>query len=409
MNRVGGDYLEGLCYKSFISIDERTTVNHLSQMLSIEITEISKVLSLFIRLGLAEKVVSENDENLIDNDVQKRIAAIYDCNLPASLMLGNLGSTVKSFAVTLYEVGKLLDKTVTEFVQALQSIDDPGDDSMVNCFEKCQIISKFALFLKSQEIAPGGVDMLQLDSLLSLDSQSRSRMIEKNYSALIVMAPLSLNYLFLEQSQPVHFGPPSKQFHSPWLLLYIHAKNSGPPVFVWPQGDIVTFLPEEFYYYETVRLYKWGFEPTVVPTTTLLISLNDSLPSSPVLIQCYEKENEKMIDLGFPNSDLKGTSFEAAFGLDSMFGFIRYVIHEDGEKKPIDIDYGIPTNSLDLCDEVLRTIDDLELLKEPNLTKTQESTKRISADLAHFIDEWSCNVGHPIRPIKAANGELNWY
>jgi hypothetical protein len=26
MNRVGGDYLEGLCYRSFISIDESTTV-----------------------------------------------------------------------------------------------------------------------------------------------------------------------------------------------------------------------------------------------------------------------------------------------------------------------------------------------------------------------------------------------
>lgn len=220
MNRVGGDYLEGLCYKSFISIDERTTIENLSKMLAVDVSEISKVLSLFIRLGLAAKFTVETQVETTSPETTnlKRIAAIYDSTLPASLMLGNLGQTVKSHAVTLYEVGKMLDKTVTEFVTALQSIDDTGDDSMVGSFEKCQIISKFALFLKSQEIAPGGVDMLQLESLQGLDAESRQIMIKKNYSALVVMAPLNLVTPSLEISEPVHFGPPSRQFHSPCTL-----------------------------------------------------------------------------------------------------------------------------------------------------------------------------------------------
>lgn len=417
MNRVGGDYLEGLCYKSFISIDDRTTVKQLSKMLAVDVAEIAKVLSLFIRLGLAEKVSTdeqldgENSEN-----AAKRVAAVYDCNLPASLMLGNLGETVKSFAVTLFEVGKMSDKTVTEFIKALQSVEAPTDDSMISCYETCQVIARIGTFLQKQPLATGGLDMLRLESLLDLDEEARNKMFERNYAAAIAMSPLTLTCPSLSIPGLVHFGPPSPLFHSPWLLLYMHAiAHGGPPVFVWPQGEIVTTLPEPFFEYDTVRMFRWGAEQTVVPTTTLLISLNDALPSSPVLVQCFEREGETIKDVCFPSDDASAPNDESAeelkkaFALNSMFGFIKYVESPtDNKRWPIDLLYGIPTNSLALCDEVIKQIETRNMLGEENIAKMQEDSKRIVADLEEFVGTWSCHIGHPVRSLYAIDGQLEW-
>lgn len=410
MNRVGGDYLEGLCYKSFISIDDRTTVDQLSKMLAVDVSEIAKVLSLFIRLGLAEKVaVDEQIEGTGGEAQAKRLAAVYDCNLPASLMLGNLGQTVKSFAVTLFEVGKMPDKSVTEFIDALQNVDAPIDESMVSCHDKCQVIARIGLFLKSQKLAAGGLDMLRLENLLDLDDDSRTKMFERNYAAAIALAPLTLTRSSLAIPGLVHFGPPSPQFHSPWMLLYLHhIAKGGPPVYVWPQGEIVTSLPEPFFDYDTVRLFKWNAEPVVVPTTTLLISLNDALPSSPVLVQCYEREGETMTDVGFPSDEANTEELKSAFALDSMFGYIKFVTDAEGKKFPIDLLYGIPTVSLDLCNQVIEAIEKRDMLGEENFAKLGDETKRIAADLDEFVKTWSCNIGHPVRSLHAIDGNLKW-
>lgn len=409
MNRVGGDYLEGLCYKSFISIDSRTTVEQLSKLLAVEVQEIAKVLSLFIRLGLAERVsLDEQTELNAGESAAKRLAAIYDCNLPAALMLGNLGQTVKSFSVTLFEVGKMLDASVTEFIAALQNIDDPIDESMVAAHEKCQIIAKVGLFLKSQSVAAGGLDMLRLENLLDLDEDSRVKMFERNYAAAIALAPLTLTQKSLSIPSLVHFGPPSPLFHSPWILLYLHAiVKESPPVYVYPQGEIVTSLPEPFFEYDTVRLYKWGAEPVVVPTTTLLISLNDALPSSPVLIQCFEREGETLKDVGFPSDEL-GEELVRSFALDSLFGYMKFVSTKDGQNIPIDVLYGIPTSSLSLCDQVIEQIEKRNMLGEENIEKMKEETKRISSELNEFVQKWSCNIGHPVRSIVAVDGNIQW-
>ena len=409
MNRVGGDYLEGLCYKSFISIDDRTTVDHLSTMLAVEVGEISKVLSLFIRLGLAEKVTVDDHQEGTTNDISnKRLAAIYDCNLPAALMLGNLGSTVKSYAVTLFEVGKMTDKSLTEFIQSLQSVESPTDESMVSCHERCQVIAKIGLFLKSQEIGVHGVDLLQLESLLALDSDSRTKLFERNYSAAVAMAPLALTQSSLELPGLIHFGPPSHLFHSPWIILYLNSiTQKGPPVFIWPQGDIVTSLPEPFFDYDTVRLYKWGNEAVVLPTTTLLISLNDALPSSPVLIQCYEKEGETLSDVGFPSNEYD-ENLSKAFALDCMFGYLKFVNHKDGTKSPIDLLYGIPTTTLSLCENVINYVIENNMLSNENREKMKIETERISKEIFEFVKHWSCGIGHPVRAICSKDGEIKW-
>ncbi|OHT01424.1 hypothetical protein TRFO_31741 [Tritrichomonas foetus] len=439
MNRVGGDYLEGLCYKSFISIDDRTTVEQLSKMLAVDVSEIEKVLSLFIRLGLAEKVSIDDSlegSSLDTQSSQKRLAAVFDFNLPSALMLGNLGNKVKSFAVTLFEVGKMPDKSVSEFIDALQSVESPADESMVACHETCQVIARIGTFLREQSLSKGGIDMVRLENLLDLDDESRAKMFERNYAAAVALAPLTLTRSSLFIPGLVHFGPPSPLFHSPWALLYIHSiAGCGPPVFIWPQGEIVTALPDIFFFYETVRLFKWESEAVVVPTTTLLISLNDSLPSSPVLVQCYERTGEKMIDVAFPNSQINTQNnshanqpnsqqdnlqskevkkccnldgLRRAFALDSMFGCMKFVESSDGHRAPIDVLYGMPTMSLALCNQVIEQIEQRNMFGEENIAAMLEDTKRISAELEEFVNQWSCNIGHPVRALYAIDGSLQW-
>ncbi|EAY21587.1 mKIAA0493 protein, putative [Trichomonas vaginalis G3] len=408
MNRMAGDYLEGLCYKSFISIDDRTTVEQLSKMLAVDVNEITKVLSFFIRLGLATKVTVDDQVEATTENSTKRLAAIYDCNLPSDLMVGNLGSTIKSYAVTLFEVGKMTDTSLTEFIQALQEVQSPADDSMVKSYERCQVIARIGNFLRSQKFAEGGVDFLRLEALLVLDEESRTKLFERNYNSAVALAPLTLTQSSLEINGVVHFGPPSHLFHSPWVILYLNAiSKRGPPVYVWPQGEIVTSLPEPFFDYETVRLYKWGNEAVDVPTTTLLISLNDALPSSPVLIQCYKKKGDEVLEKGFPNEEINDPEIIESFSVDTMFGFMTFVVR-DGENIPIDIAYGIPTTKLKLCESVIETIEKRDMFEEENIKKMEESTKKITNKLEEFVKEWSCGIMTPVRPLYSIGDKIKW-
>jgi hypothetical protein len=379
-------------------------------MLTIDVAEIAKVLSLFIRLGLAEKgAVAEPLDGLGAEPTAKRIAAVYDCNLPATLMLGNLGQTVKSFAVTLFEVGKMPDKVVHEFTTALQMIEAPTDESMVACHEKCQVIARSLFFLRSQPLATGGLDMIRIENLLDLDGNSRAKMFDRNYAAAVTMAPLTLTRTSLSMPGVVHFGPPSSLFHSPWVIFYLHLLGKGgPPVFMWPQGEIVTYLPEPFFDYDTARVFKWEAEPIVVATTTLLITLNDALPSSPVFVQCYQREDEVIKDVGFPSGKRCVAELEAALALRSTFGYMKFVQGAQGKKFAIDVEYGMPTLSLELCNFVIEAIDRSNMLGEENITRMREETATIVVALDEFVSKWSCGVGHPVRALFATDGNLQW-
>jgi hypothetical protein len=412
MNCVGGDYLEGLCYKSFISIDDRTTVDQLSKMLAVEVFEIAKVLSLFIRLGLAERVTpTEPVDGPGPEPSAKRLALLYDCNLPASLMLGNLGGEIMSHAVTLYEVGKMPDASVMEFATHLKMLElcDTRDESMKSSYEQCQIIARVCFFLRSREISAGGLDMLRLENLLDLDDDSRTKMFERNYSAAVAFSPLTLTRPSLSIPGVFHIGPPSPLFHTPWALVYLHSlARGGPPVFMWPQGDIVTTLPEPFYDYDTARLYRWGAEVQEVSTTTLLISLGDALPTSPVAVQCLEREGEVRAAVGFPSADALIAELCAPLALDSFFGWVETVRGEDGRVFPIDITYGVPTASLALCQHALDAIEAGDMLAAGRKERVAEEAARISGALEAFVATWSAGTGHPARALAAVDGMVPW-
>jgi hypothetical protein len=323
-------------------------------------------------------------------------------------MLGNLGGVVKSYAVMLFEVGRMADKTVTEFITALQNVESPIDESMASCHEKCDVIARIGTFLKSQPLGSAGLDMVRLENLLDLDDDSRGKMFERNYEAAVALAPLTLTKPSLSIPGVVHFGPPSPLFHSPWLMLYLHAiARGGPPVYIWPQGDIVTTLPRPCFVYESVRLFKWRAESVVVPTTTLLISLNDALPSSPVLVQCFEKPGETMSEIGFPSDTLE-PELAAKLALSSLFGYLKFVTDGEGKKWPIDVLYGVPTVSLALCNQVIEQIEKANMLGDENIAKMKDDVARVSAELEEFVKTWSCNIGRPVRPLYASDGVIQW-
>ncbi len=63
MNRVTGDYFETLLYKIFVSIDEKTTVAELANVLQIDLPLVKNAISMYCRLGFAFK---KNNELSID-------------------------------------------------------------------------------------------------------------------------------------------------------------------------------------------------------------------------------------------------------------------------------------------------------------------------------------------------------
>ncbi len=56
MNRVSkSDYMEKLLYKMFVTIDERSTVAQLAEVLQVDEELVRNAMSVFLRLGFAEK------------------------------------------------------------------------------------------------------------------------------------------------------------------------------------------------------------------------------------------------------------------------------------------------------------------------------------------------------------------
>lgn len=76
MNRVSGDEFENLLYKTFLSADEYTTISELAQMIQIDLDAIKQAVSLFCRLGFAQKKTNFDVPNPHPSwEEQKRAAA----------------------------------------------------------------------------------------------------------------------------------------------------------------------------------------------------------------------------------------------------------------------------------------------------------------------------------------------
>lgn len=239
----------------------------------------------------------------------RKVVLFYDSNLAAFLMMGNLSAKLKNHAVTMFEVGKLSDEWIDSLLVELSNIRD--DKIEEDGFEARRyyihalMLHRTIDFIRkdlnlnssdtqadpdNQQAARErvGLDLIRVESLSNLDSESCERFLKKNYQLIISVAPLNQEPKMKAAVGIPHLGAGSPLINSLWFRLYIyHITGCGPNSLLLLQGYRLARLPEPFSKARTLLINHWNRDPTCISQGNALNAINEALTHSPILVQMY--------------------------------------------------------------------------------------------------------------------------
>lgn len=259
-------------------------------------------------------------------------------------MMGNLSESLKNHAVTLFEVGKMPDELLDEFLTELDKIKPVGEgegDARRYYRHAVSLRTTLRFLRKNKDFnipdCEGAVDMIRCESLSNLDPSTRLRILNANYCVLITVAPLAAGTLSLPALIPGFYGPPIPQCSTPWFKIYTYVcAGAGVPSVLFSKGQRLRKLPKVLQNVDKVMVSAWEQEYTIQNSLILLQILNEALISSPNMVQIYEVNEKKpsiVFDVPFPfeddSQDLLNFDDKPKAATDEMLGSKSLVGHND--------------------------------------------------------------------------------